>query len=316
MNCANHSDIAAVAFCRTCGKPLCQTCTRDVRGVIYCESCLAARLDGTAPAAGFVPPAQTVYPPGGPAYVQPGAASSGPNPTVAGILAGFFPIGVGAVYCGQYAKGLSHLVIMVLLILGLGSDLPWYVHHDARRSQPDFSTSTRSSMRCAPRKRFRWENLLPIRSGWRRRLVPDEKFAKERKIPVRCGDPDRPRRAVPAAYSRLVRVRTRSFLAADPDRPRCMAVRQAVGTDQHQPSIVSVRTLPNSQLYGSGDAGHAGRSVPAGQRLAHRIRQNVAGHPAGDRRGEADAEQRILWTVTSDRCLLVPLVFRHRARHR
>ena len=24
MNCANHSDIAAVAFCRTCGKPLCQ----------------------------------------------------------------------------------------------------------------------------------------------------------------------------------------------------------------------------------------------------------------------------------------------------
>jgi len=31
------------------------------------------------------------------------------------------------VYCSQYAKGLAHLVIMVLLILGLGSDLPWYV---------------------------------------------------------------------------------------------------------------------------------------------------------------------------------------------
>ena len=128
MNCANHSDIAAVAFCRTCGKPLCQTCTRDVRGVIYCESCLAARLEGGTPAAGFVPPAQTVYPPagtyaGGP---QP-SPNSGPNPAVAGILAGFFPIGVGAVYAGQYAKGLAHLVIMVLLILGLGSDLPWYV---------------------------------------------------------------------------------------------------------------------------------------------------------------------------------------------
>ncbi len=61
MNCANHSDIAAVAFCRTCGKPLCQPCTRDVRGVIYCESCLAARLEGTAPAApGFVPPANGI----------------------------------------------------------------------------------------------------------------------------------------------------------------------------------------------------------------------------------------------------------------
>ena len=58
--------------------------------------------------------------------VAPGPAT-GPNPAVAGILAGFFPIGVGAVYAGQYAKGLSHLVIMVLLILGLGSDLPWYV---------------------------------------------------------------------------------------------------------------------------------------------------------------------------------------------
>lgn len=46
------------------------------------------------------------------------APSSGPNPTVAGILAGFFPFGVGAVYTGQYAKGLAHLAIFVLLIAG------------------------------------------------------------------------------------------------------------------------------------------------------------------------------------------------------
>ena len=69
MNCATHNDTAAVAFCRTCGKPLCGTCTRDVRGVIYCEPCLAARLEGTAPAAGFVPP-QTTYQP----VVDPGLA--------------------------------------------------------------------------------------------------------------------------------------------------------------------------------------------------------------------------------------------------
>src|SRR5271166_6959798 len=99
MNCATHSDIAAVAFCRTCGKPLCNQCTRDVRGVIYCEACLAARMEGAPSAAGFVPPAQNVYPPiGGPsAYtpvmppIPPGArgVNSGPNPAVAGILAGF-----------------------------------------------------------------------------------------------------------------------------------------------------------------------------------------------------------------------------------
>ena len=43
---------------------------------------------------------------------------SGPNPTVAGILAGVFPFGVGAVYTGQYAKGLVHLGIFALLIAG------------------------------------------------------------------------------------------------------------------------------------------------------------------------------------------------------
>jgi len=128
MNCATHNDIAAVAFCRTCGKPLCANCTRDVRGVVYCEPCLAARLEGTAPAAGFVPP-PVAYPPVAPPAAanrqsQPG---SGPNPTVAGILAGFFPFGVGAVYTGQYAKGLAHLVISVLLIIGVSSDLPWFV---------------------------------------------------------------------------------------------------------------------------------------------------------------------------------------------
>ena len=131
MNCATHNDVAAVAFCRTCGKPVCNQCTRDVRGVIYCEACLAARMEGaaTAPAAGFVPPAQTVYPPmGSAASTGPRPPlNTGPNPALAGILAGFFPIGVGAVYTGQYAKGLSHLVIMVLLIIGVGSDLPWYV---------------------------------------------------------------------------------------------------------------------------------------------------------------------------------------------
>ena len=47
MNCANHPDLAAIAYCRTCGKPLCASCTRDVKGVIYCENCLAARLEGT-----------------------------------------------------------------------------------------------------------------------------------------------------------------------------------------------------------------------------------------------------------------------------
>ncbi|MBZ5705147.1 MAG: DUF5668 domain-containing protein [Acidobacteriia bacterium] len=117
MNCANHPDAEKVAFCRTCGKPLCANCTRDVRGVVYCESCLAARLEG-------VQPQQTVYQQvmdQGAGLKVPPAPGSGPNPTVAGILAGFFPVGVGAVYNTQYAKGLAHLLIFTGLVWGLSS---------------------------------------------------------------------------------------------------------------------------------------------------------------------------------------------------
>jgi hypothetical protein len=34
------------------------------------------------------------------------------------VLAGFFPFGVGAVYTGQYAKGLAHLLIFGMLVAG------------------------------------------------------------------------------------------------------------------------------------------------------------------------------------------------------
>jgi hypothetical protein len=131
MNCANHSDQAALAFCRTCGKPLCNQCTRDVRGVIYCESCLAARLEG-APAPGTYtpPPPPNVYPPIGGAYVPPPQGvplNTGPNPTVAGIL-GAIPFGVGAVYCGQYVKGLVYLGIFVTTIVLHTQDIPGIAH--------------------------------------------------------------------------------------------------------------------------------------------------------------------------------------------
>jgi hypothetical protein len=100
--CANHQGAPATAFCRTCGKPLCEECKRDVRGVIYCEECIAARLADTIPttdarAAGLPPRERGL-----------------PNPTLAAFL-GIIP-GVGAFYNGQYQKGVVHFVILV----GLG----------------------------------------------------------------------------------------------------------------------------------------------------------------------------------------------------
>jgi hypothetical protein len=98
MNCANHVDVPAVAYCRTCGKPLCSSCTRDVHGVIYCEECLASHLSGAVP-----PPAPGAEPP-----------TSLPSPAVAAVL-GFIP-GVGAMYNGEYAKGFVHVLVFATLI--------------------------------------------------------------------------------------------------------------------------------------------------------------------------------------------------------
>src|SRR5206468_12966380 len=95
------------------GKPLCTNCTRPVMGVIYCENCLAERVAGTAPP-------QAAYQPGvdqGAGMRVPPGSGSGPNPALAGIL-GAIPFGVGAIYNGQYAKGLAHLVIFILLVVG------------------------------------------------------------------------------------------------------------------------------------------------------------------------------------------------------
>ena len=103
MNCAYHPEIAATAFCRTCGKPLCANCQRPAQGTIFCEE--HAVVQATAPAAGYSP------------YATPYAApvvSSGPSPGLAFLL-GLIP-GVGAIYNGQYAKGLIHVVILGLLI--------------------------------------------------------------------------------------------------------------------------------------------------------------------------------------------------------
>jgi TM2 domain-containing membrane protein YozV len=106
MNCATHNTVAAVAYCRTCGKPLCAVCARDVRGTKFCEQCLAERVGDALPP---VPP-----PP------VPGAPGSGaiterlPSPGLAAVL-GFIP-GVGAMYNGQFMKGFVHVMAFVCLI--------------------------------------------------------------------------------------------------------------------------------------------------------------------------------------------------------
>ena len=97
MNCTYHPEVPSSAFCQYCGKPICKDCVRNVGGSIYCEACLTERLRGAGPGAGV------------PAPVFTGT----PHPMLAALL-GFIP-GVGAMYNGQYAKAIAHVVIFAVL---------------------------------------------------------------------------------------------------------------------------------------------------------------------------------------------------------
>lgn len=95
MKCANHPLVDSVVYCGQCGRALCGECKRDVRGMVYCESCLAARLQS----------------PGLPPILGPGA---GPSPGVA-LALGFIP-GVGAIYNGQVVKAMIQVLLFGSLI--------------------------------------------------------------------------------------------------------------------------------------------------------------------------------------------------------
>ena len=123
MKCAVHSDVDATGYCRNCGKPMCATCARPVRDVLYCEECLATVMGHPAPA-----PAQPAVPaaaPPMPAYAPPTVPAPRPpgsnSPTIAFIL-GLFP-GLGAIYNGQYNKGLIHIAIFASIIVALSTDI-------------------------------------------------------------------------------------------------------------------------------------------------------------------------------------------------
>jgi hypothetical protein len=115
MNCAIHNEVPATAYCRTCGKAMCAQCTREVKGVIYCEDCIANSLRQAAPAAVPPPPAYGSQAP----YAQP-FRGEGPNPVVAGILSFFLP-GMGAVYCGEVMRGVMQIAVFAALIYALSN---------------------------------------------------------------------------------------------------------------------------------------------------------------------------------------------------
>jgi hypothetical protein len=117
MTCVNHPDVAAVAYCRECGKPLCASCQVTAFGTVYCADHAPAAAANVAGNAADNPYAAPPPPSAGDTYAAPVAAVPAPGAPSPGLafLLGFIP-GVGAIYNGQYAKGVIHVVILGLLM--------------------------------------------------------------------------------------------------------------------------------------------------------------------------------------------------------
>jgi len=132
MNCANHPEVPASAFCRECGKPMCQECQKPALGSIYCAEHLPV---AAGPSSSPPPPTPRVSADSGTYASSPYTGSSpytapasspytaaAPTPSyetaahpALALILGFIP-GVGAIYNGQYAKGLIHAVVFGLLV--------------------------------------------------------------------------------------------------------------------------------------------------------------------------------------------------------
>ncbi len=95
MDCVNHAGVTATAFCQNCGKALCANCVRKMpSGQVLCDPCALSWQNLQQP---FIPP-----------------PVGSPNPAAAAVL-GLIP-GVGAMYNGQFFKGLIHVVIFAVLV--------------------------------------------------------------------------------------------------------------------------------------------------------------------------------------------------------
>jgi hypothetical protein len=105
------SETPIVGYCRACGKALDSSSVHTAHGTIYCAEHVPAE-----------PPPISDSP-----YASPYTASAPPSavphpdvsPGVAFVL-GLIP-GVGAIYNGQYAKGLVHVFVVGMLITLLSS---------------------------------------------------------------------------------------------------------------------------------------------------------------------------------------------------
>ena len=97
--------MTVASFCRQCGKALTDE-EKAVAGTVLCSACAPAEPP---------PPQSAAQPAAARPASGPQAASAGSGSPGLAFLLGMIP-GVGAIYNGQYAKGLIHIFVFGLLV--------------------------------------------------------------------------------------------------------------------------------------------------------------------------------------------------------
>ena len=105
-----------VAFCQQCGRPLTAAARRQVDAGTFCEPCATIRSARPTDWKQVNDPVAGARTPSTP------SVTAEPNPVLGGFL-GLIP-GVGAMYNGQYPKGVIHLIVFVVLV-SLADNLNW-----------------------------------------------------------------------------------------------------------------------------------------------------------------------------------------------
>ena len=157
-----------VGYCRACGKALDESSARHANGTIYCE-------EHVKDAAAFAEPAPaSPYTAGTPPPLPNGDVS----PAVAFLL-GWIP-GVGAIYNGQYLKGLVHIFFLGLLFTAadhsggplVGLMIPgfWFymafeAYHTARRKREGLPVDDFSGLDIGKNAQFPLVAILLILFG-------------------------------------------------------------------------------------------------------------------------------------------------------
>lgn len=160
MNCYLHPETPATAFCRSCGRALCAVCQRSADGIIYCQDHLPVPAYAGQPDPNAAAAANPYFPP---PPVNPARAAVQTSPGLAFCL-GWIP-GVGAIYNGQYLKGLVHAIIfgllislidsaegtsgqpfLIMMMIGFVFYMPFEAYHTAKKRQMGIPVEEWSSL--------------------------------------------------------------------------------------------------------------------------------------------------------------------------